>query len=93
VAVLEETVFPIEYMSKDPTAQALIKVVARKGVVKGIHIVGEKATEIIHEGVRAIMSGATVESMAQVIRAHPTFSEIYSEAFHLLEGRPVHYYA
>lgn len=26
-------------------------------------------------------------------RAHPTFSEIYSKAFHLLEGRPIHYYA
>lgn len=71
----------------------LMKIVADKktGIVKGIHIVGEKATEIIHEGILALKSGATVQSLAEVIRAHPTFSEVYSEAYHFLEGRAIHF--
>ncbi|MDQ7827300.1 MAG: dihydrolipoyl dehydrogenase [Candidatus Eremiobacteraeota bacterium] len=70
----------------------LIKIVADRGTrkVMGVHIVGEKATELIHEGILAVMEGISIRRMAEVIRAHPTFAEIYSEAFHLLEGRPIH---
>jgi dihydrolipoamide dehydrogenase len=71
----------------------LLIVVADKSsrLVKGVHIVGEKATELIHEGVVAVRLGLTVEKLAEVIRAHPTFSEIYSEAYHHLEGRALHF--
>jgi len=70
----------------------LLKVVAEKstGRVRGVHMVGEKATELIHEGVLAVKMGLTVRQLAEVIRAHPTFSELFSEAYHALEGRPVH---
>lgn len=73
----------------------LIKIIAEKKsrLLKGVHIVGDRATEIIHEGVLALRMGATIEHMAGVIRAHPTFAEVYSEAFHLLEGRAIHFMA
>ncbi|MBI2251842.1 MAG: dihydrolipoyl dehydrogenase [Armatimonadetes bacterium] len=71
----------------------LIKIVAEKETrkLKGIHIIGEKAAEIIHEGALALKFGLTIDKMAEVIRAHPTYSEIYSEALHLLTGNPIHY--
>lgn len=70
----------------------LIKIVADKDskVVKGVHIVGERATDIIHEGVIAVSKGITIDDLADCIHAHPTFAEIYAEAFHLAEGRPIH---
>jgi hypothetical protein len=34
--------------------------------------------------------GLKIGQLAEVIRAHPTFSEIFSEAYHALEGRAVH---
>lgn len=71
----------------------LIKIVAEKETrkLKGVHIIGEKAAEIIHEGALALKFGLTIDKMAEVIRAHPTYSEIYSEALHLLTGNPIHY--
>jgi len=70
----------------------LIKIVAEKGTgkVRGVHIVGEKATELIHEGVVAVRHGLTVREMGDVVRAHPTLSEIHSECYHMLEGRSIH---
>jgi dihydrolipoamide dehydrogenase len=70
----------------------LIKIIAEPvaGTVKGVHIMGEKATEIIHEGITAVTLGLKIHDLGRVIRAHPTFSEIYSEAFHAMEGRAIH---
>ena len=70
----------------------LIKIVADKETkkIKGVHIIGERATDIIHEGVAAVSLGLTIEQMGNCIHAHPTFAEIYSEAFHLAEGRAIH---
>ena len=70
----------------------LIKIVADRNskIVKGVHIIGERATDIIHEGVIAVTQGLTIEALADCIHAHPTFAEVYAEAFHLAEGRPIH---
>lgn len=56
----------------------------------GIHIIGERATDIIHEGVAGISERVTLDKMADIVRAHPSFSEIYTEVIHKLKGNPIH---
>lgn len=70
----------------------LMKIVAEQetGKVRGVHIVGERATELIHEGAAVVRLGLTVHEMGEMVRAHPTFSELYSECYHFLEGRAIH---
>lgn len=70
----------------------LLKIVADGTTreVKGVHIIGERAADLVHEGLTAIRMHATIEEMADTVRAHPTFSELYTEAYHLMEGRPIH---
>jgi dihydrolipoamide dehydrogenase len=51
----------------------------REGRIAGAHIVGPRATEIIHEFVLAKKAGLTAEDIADTIHAHPTFSEAVRE--------------
>ncbi|MFD2672813.1 dihydrolipoyl dehydrogenase [Marinicrinis sediminis] len=55
----------------------------------GIHIVGPKATELIAEGTLAMTLDATAWEVGQTIHPHPTLSEIFGEAMHLIEEKPL----
>ena len=69
----------------------LLKIVADPSgrTVMGVHIVGEGATEIIHLGQMAILSGLEVETFVENIFNFPTLAEAYRvAAFDLLENRP-----
>ena len=59
-------------------------------VVRGVHMVGPHATELIGEGALAVQMGATVDDLTRAIHAHPTLSEQLPEAAHLAAGTPVH---
>lgn len=48
--------------------------------VVGLHLAGNKATDLIAEGVLALQLEATLADLAQAIHAHPTPSEIIMEA-------------
>ena len=48
--------------------------------VVGIHLAGNKATDLIAEGVLALQLEATLEDLAAAVHAHPTPSEIIMEA-------------
>ena len=69
-------------------AQLVIE--AGTDVVRGVHMVGPHATELIGEGALAVQMGATVGDLTRAIHAHPTLSEQLPEAAHLAEGMPVH---
>ncbi|MBF0257527.1 MAG: dihydrolipoyl dehydrogenase [Desulfamplus sp.] len=58
------------------------KIVADRatGKVIGVHITGPHATDLIAEGTLAVNLGLTVSDIARTIHAHPTLSEIMSEA-------------
>jgi dihydrolipoamide dehydrogenase len=72
---------------------------AATGQLLGAHIIGEKASEIIHECALALAADLDVRDLAQAIHAHPTVSETIGEAaedadhlaIHLMrqEARPV----
>lgn len=49
--------------------------------ILGVHILGEQASEIIHEATALMNLGATVAQLKDIIHAHPTLSELYRTAF------------
>jgi dihydrolipoamide dehydrogenase len=72
--------------------EGLVKIVAdrRYGEVLGFHVIGPNASELIPEGVLAIELEATLESLAGVVHAHPTFAEATMEAAMGALGLPIH---
>lgn len=62
--------------------EGLVKVVAEQelGQIVGVHIVGEKATEVIGTGVVAVEGEYTCEEFAKLIFAHPTICEALKDA-------------
>ena len=70
-------------MSKVPKAitiretRGLIKMVAeaRTGRVLGVHILGENAADIIHEGVLAVKYKLTIDDLIDTVHVFPTLAE------------------
>ena len=60
------------------------------GELLGIVIVGQHATDLIEAGVVALDAEATVETVADGMAPHPTFSEAIKEAGLVALGRPIH---
>lgn len=65
-----------------------VKIVADEtyGEILGVHIIGPEAFELISEGVLALESEATVETLMHTIHAHPTLYEAMGEAFNAVYG-------
>jgi len=56
----------------------------------GAHIIGEKASEIIHECSLAIGADLDVQALAHAIHAHPTVTEAIGEAAEDVDSLAVH---
>jgi dihydrolipoamide dehydrogenase len=63
---------------------------AGTGQVLGAHIIGAKASELIHECSLAIAADLDVHDLAQAIHAHPTLTEALGEAAEDAEGLAIH---
>jgi dihydrolipoamide dehydrogenase len=74
------------------TTAGFVKIVFDKesGVVKGAHIAGPRATDLIGEMTLAVEMGATLDDIALTAHAHPTFAEGALEASEMALGRPIH---
>lgn len=55
-------------------------VASTDGVVRGVHIIGPQATELISGAVVGLEQGLTLEKWAEVVYPHPTVSESIKEA-------------
>lgn len=64
-------------------ADGMAKLIFRKdtGEVLGVHIIGLHASDLIHEASAAIANRQTVHSLAHLVHAHPTLSEVLDEAY------------
>jgi len=64
-------------------ADGIAKVIYRKdtGEVLGVHIFGLHAADIIHEASAAIANRQSVNTLAHLVHAHPTLSEVLDEAY------------
>ena len=59
-----------------------IKIIADKETdeVLGVHMIGPRIADVIHEGVLAMEFRASAEDIARTSHAHPTYSEAVREA-------------
>jgi dihydrolipoamide dehydrogenase len=55
-------------------------VASTDGVVRGVHIIGPQATELISGATVALEQGLTLQEWAEVVYPHPTVSESIKEA-------------
>ena len=59
-----------------------VKVLAAPdGEILGCHVVGYEASMLIHEAVVAMRTGASVDTVANTIHAHPTLGKVVEAAF------------
>lgn len=72
--------------------EGLAKIVtdAATGKVIGGHVIGPRATDLIHEVVLALQLGASAEELAEMVHAHPTLSEPVHEAAEDSLGMAIH---
>ena len=63
---------------------------AEDGPVVGIHMVGERVSELVGEAQLIVNWGAHPDEVADLIHAHPTQAEALGEAHLALAGRPLH---
>ncbi len=74
-------------------AEGVVKVVAQAsdGKLLGVHILGPRATDLIHEGSIALKLGAKAADIADIlVHAHPTLSEAFMEACEGISGGSIH---
>lgn len=70
-------------------SDGFIKVVASQehDELLGVHIIGAKATELIHEAALGLRLESTTEELWRTIHAHPTLAEGMGEAAHAVFGK------
>src|SRR5438552_12497741 len=68
--------------------EGFVKIVseAEYGEILGVHIIGQKATELIAEAVTAMELEATIEDMMWTIHANPTLAEAMLDASNRVYG-------
>ena len=71
--------------------EGFVKIIASKpyGEILGAHIIGQDASELIHEFCLAIRLEATAEDIISTMHAHPTLAESIHEAALGVEGRVI----
>jgi dihydrolipoamide dehydrogenase len=76
----------------DGAAEGLVKIIVSKkyGEILGGHIIGENASELIHEICVAKALEGTVDDIIATMHAHPTMAESIHEAALGAEGRMIH---
>jgi dihydrolipoamide dehydrogenase len=63
---------------------------AEQGIIRGIHILGPQATELIAAGGLLVGGRMPVEEAVERVYAHPTLSEAVAEAVEDLTGLAIH---
>ena len=70
----------------------LMKIVtdAKTRRIVGVHLVGAHAADLVHEAAVAMQLGATAETLAETIHAHPTMPEGIMEAAEDVDNMAIH---
>lgn len=69
-----------------------VKIIADGGTDKliGVHIIGPRATDMIHTASVAVSAGMTARDFGRLVFCHPTFAEAMVEAVHDVHGESIH---
>lgn len=87
--------FPFAVLGRAMASQAtegFVKVVADAKTKKllGFQMVGTHVSELIATATHLLEMGATIDDVAPIINAHPTFSEAIGEAVESIYGHAIH---
>jgi dihydrolipoamide dehydrogenase len=90
-----KSVFPFRAVGKAHAIgeiDGFVKVItdAETDTLLGAHIIGPKASEIIHELALAIKLKAKAKDLKELIHSHPTLSECIAEAVADIHGEAIH---
>ncbi len=91
----DKATFPISSNAKalcENYSQGLIKILAGKKYkeILGVHILAPHAGELIGEALLGLNLEVTAQELAELIHAHPSVSEIFSEAAFHFFGKGLH---
>jgi len=80
--------FSGRFVAENERGEGLCKVIVdpENGQVKGVHMLGNPCSELIHGACLAIEQGMTVEQLKEVVFPHPTVSEIFKETLFSAPG-------
>jgi len=72
--------------------EGFIKVITDEsnGEILGVHLIGHEVGELIGSMSLAMNLEATNLEVSANIFPHPTLSEVFAEAFHMIEGKAIH---
>lgn len=72
--------------------EGMVKILAHKETdeILGVHMVGPRVSELIHEAVVAMEFHGSAEDLARTCHAHPTLSEAVREAALAVDKRSIH---
>ena len=70
--------------------RGFLKVFEKNGICAGAIIIGTRASELIGEVTIAIKTQLKIEKFLEVIHAHPTLSEAFTEAVRDINGQSIH---
>ncbi len=87
--------FPMRTLGKAQAERAIegeVKIIADAGddSILGVHVVGARAAEVVHEAAVAMRSRLTALALARTVHAHPTLSEAMMEAAGAVHGEAIH---
>jgi dihydrolipoamide dehydrogenase len=73
-------------------SEGFVKIIAEKelGQILGVHILGEHATDLIGECLLAMKVEASIEDLGEVVKGHPSLSEVITEAALDWQGLSIH---
>jgi len=70
--------------------RGFLKVFEKNGICVGTIIVGARASELIGEATIAIKMQLKTEKFLEIIHAHPTLAEAFTEALRDIDGQAIH---
>ena len=70
--------------------RGFLKVFEKNGICVGTIIIGIRASELIGEATLAIKTQLKTEKFLEIIHAHPTLSEAFTEALRDIDGQSIH---
>ena len=70
--------------------RGFLKVFEKNGMCVGAIIIGTRASELIGEATLAIKTQLKIEKFLEIIHAHPTLAEAFTEALRDIDGQSIH---
>jgi pyruvate/2-oxoglutarate dehydrogenase complex dihydrolipoamide dehydrogenase (E3) component len=77
VLIMKKKYATLDRAITDDNTEGMVKVILnKKGYILGVHILGERAGELIHELAVAKKSGIRFDKIYSIVHAYPTYSEL-----------------